>query len=204
MYATVLTSLNAPSVERLMNQRASFLQVPPEMRPLQQHLASVNMRNVLDPHFASLGTAFGVWSDDVAPGCLLAVIFTLFSNQQPCYYINKAYTAPGAPLDTLSVGLKRVMEFHEELGYRRFYALYSQSHLETYKRLWRKHALLQHYDCYTEYESAPNERPKFHEFWELLYGRMLYNEPMIVRAFIQHEHERTRTTPTEAESGMEC
>jgi hypothetical protein len=109
----------------------------------------------------------------------------LFSNQTPCFYINKAYTRPEAPLETLSVGLKCVIKHHEQLGYKRFYALYSKHHLETYKRLWRKNALLQDYDCYTEYESAPNERPKFQELWELLYGRMLYNEPMIVRGFIK-------------------
>lgn len=188
MYATVLTSLNSDQAESLMNSRKQFLAVDDRMHDLQKHLAAVNMRNVLDPHFASLGTAFGVWHEDSNE--MQGLLFTLFSNQQPCYYINKAYTRPGAPVDTLPVGLKRVIEHHEVLGYRRFYALYSQDNLELYKRLWRKSALLQNYDCYTEYESAPNERPKFQEFWELLYGRMLYNETMIVRAFIQHEHSR--------------
>ena len=180
-----------------MNSRKSFLQMDETFGSLQKHLATVNMRNVLDPYFSDLGTAFGVWSDDGQT--LWGLVFTLLSNQQPCYYINKAYTRPDAPLNVLPTGLKKVIRHHEDLGYRRFYALYSKSQLETYKRLWRKHDLLVGYDCYTEYESAYNERPKFQEFWELLYGRMLYRDTMIVRAFIKRDpsdHEQYQPNQT--------
>ena len=191
MHASVLTRDNAKQALEVMQSRKNFLAITDaEALETQRYMAQRNLENLMDPHFAAMGTLFGVWSD---AGQMQALLITLFSNQQPCFYINKAYTVPGATLDVLPVGLKLVMQHHEALGYRRFYALYSKSNLETYKRLWRKSALLKDYDCYTEYESAPLERPKFQEFWEMLFGRMLYNEPMIVRAFIQQEHARPAT-----------
>lgn len=186
--------MHVHEAEKVMFSRQKFLNITdPEALEMQRYMAHINLRSILDPQFSSIGTAFGVWHEESTE--MQALVITLFSTQQPCYYINKAYTLPDANLNVLPVALKSIMEYHEELGYKRFYALYSQTNLELYKRLWRKSALLQNYDCYTEYESAPNERPKFQEFWELLYGRMLYNEHMIVRAFIQHEHAR-QPSPT--------
>ena len=188
LFSTVLSQLDADDVASVMESRTSFLSTSGEQFEMQRHFAKINMQNILDPHFSSMGMTFGVWSNDGdRTKTLMGVIFTLFSSQQPCYFLNKAYTCPTAPVNTLAIGLKKVMEHHESLGYKRFYALYSKTKLEVYKKLWHKSTLLQGYDCYTDYESAPDERPKFQEFWELLYGRMLYKETMIVRAFVKHE-----------------
>lgn len=183
MYVATLTHLNVQAATDLVMSRSNFLAIKdPEMLELQQRMTILNLQNVLDEKFTSLGTVFGAWSDDGT--VLQALLVTILSTNQPCWYINKAYTRPGADLSALSLLWASAIKHHKDLGYKRFYCLYPEQKFDVYQRLWRTDSLLKDYLVYTEYRSAPLERLKFQEFWELLYGRILYNEPMLVRAFI--------------------
>jgi hypothetical protein len=182
MHATLLTSLNAPQVERVMNSRQEFLSVHGTQYDLQRKMSAINANTLLDSSFYGLGNLFGVWDDEATE--MQGMVMTLFSAAQPCYFINKAYTIPGASSAVLPTAFKKIIEYHEELGYRRFYCMYPKSKYDVYQRLWRTSSILTNYSVYTEYESMPLERPKFQEIWELLFGRILYNETMLVRSFV--------------------
>ncbi len=84
MHANVLDGSQAAQALTVMQSRKNFLAITdPEALEMQRHMAQRNLENLMDPHFASMGTVFGVWNGDVMQG----LIITLFSNQQPCFFI---------------------------------------------------------------------------------------------------------------------
>ncbi len=145
----------------------------------------------------SIGRIFGAFD---SKGVLVGAAFTVVSSSHPCYYLNKAYTLANAEEQPLPQLFAYVISTYESLGYKRFYTLYRKQDIAIYHRLWRTSKVLANYVSYTDYESAPNERPKFKDYWELMYGRILYPVPMVVRGFVskaanmfynetQHEQE---------------
>ena len=179
---TQLTLSNYADLEGLMTSRNRFLAVAGDNQDSFRKIGLTTAYDLLNVG-PDVGRIFGAYVDDA----LVGAAFTSVSSTHPCFYLNKAYTSPGAPADVLPVLLEHLIWVYSELGYKRFYTLYRKQDLETYHRLWRTASVLKDYVAYTDYESAPNERPKHSDFWELLYGRSLYPEEMMVRAFVKKD-----------------
>lgn len=128
-----------------------------------------------------VGSVFGCFSDDK----LIGFLTTCLSSAQPCYFLRKAHTVVGAPLATLPTLFDAALTQHEVWGYKRFYTLYRSKDVDVYRKLWRVSSVLPSYLTYSDLEVLPDTRPKHSDFWELLFGRTLYSEPMTVRGFLK-------------------
>jgi len=168
------------AVADLIVSRQQFLGVAQEHLEMHRKFSAANAKDLL-----RAGPAIGNIIASEEDGILTGALFTLVSLQQPCYYVNKAYTRPGAELSTLANLFDATIQHYEELGYNRFYTMYKKANVAAYHRLWKTTAILKNYIRYTELELDVHERPKFADYWELLCGRQLYMDPMVIRAFIR-------------------
>lgn len=169
---TVLTE--KPTIGVSEDQHLSFLNVE-----------QANLKDLLNVGLKA-GAVFGYFSDSVGEeATLLGYLVTCVSENQPCYFVRKARTKTGAPLNVLSDLFYAAIKQHEQWGYKRFYCLYRQSDIATYRRLWRMNTLANTYLAYSDLVVPPDLRPKHADFWDLLFGRSLYTETMVVRGFIR-------------------
>lgn len=165
----------------LMESRDSFLAIAPESLKMHREISISTAYDLLKVG-PSVGTIFGAYD---AQGQLWGVAFTAISSAQPCYFLNKAYTRPGAQRSLLPNLFEFLILHYEKLGYQRFCTLYREQDIATYHRLWRTTTVLRNYVSYSDLRTEVNERPKYSDYWELMYGRILYPVPMVVRAFVR-------------------
>lgn len=181
MTVRVLTLDDYEALAELSLSRSAFLGVDPERLEIQRKFATANMKDLLTVG-QSYGTAFGLFN---AENTLVAAIITLVSTNQPAYFLNKAFTAPGTTISALPELFNAMIVHYEGLGYKRFFTMYKSSLVDVYQRLWRCTDNLKGYISYTELDLDAQERPKHADIWELLSGRQLYVDPMSVRGFIK-------------------
>lgn len=181
MKTRALTPVDFEPLQDLMLARESFLGVHEQSLDILKQTAVETARDLLFVG-PQVGTVFGTFDDQDA---LVAAVFTSVSAAHPCYYVNKAYTSPGASLASLSEAFSSVIAHYESLGYSRFYTLYRERDIDLYQRLWRTARSLDGYMSYTDLSIPANTRPKQSEIWEMMMGRILYVTPMVVRGFIR-------------------
>lgn len=187
MTVRILTSSDFDALAELTLSRENFLGVPEDKLEMQRAFAVANMRDLL-----ATGNSLGaVFAYEDSAGIMQGAVITLVSTTHPCYFLNKAYTRPGASLSVLSSIFTETIKYYEELGYKRFYTMYKKELVETYHRLWKVSNCLKEYVSYTELELAPQERPKHSDFWELLSGRQLYMDAMVIRGFLKLDESAT-------------
>lgn len=179
---TQLTLAQYADLEELMSSRSRFLAVAGDNAEAFRKIGLTTAYDLLSVG-PDVGRVFGRYENEK----LVGAAFTVISSTHPCYYLNKAYTTSDADLTVLPSLFEFLISEYEKLGYKRFYTLYRKQDIPTYHRLWRTSKVLTNYVSYTDYESAPNERPKHSDFWELMYGRSLYPVEMVVRAFIRKD-----------------
>lgn len=164
----------------LMLSRSSFLAVPEQAIHTHKMVSMANARDLLSVG-QGVGRIFGLYDDQQI---LQGVVFTAISQAQPCYFVNKAYTRPDSPGQTLPMLFEFLIKTYEGLGYRRFYTMYREQDIEVYHKLWRTSTVLKDYISYSDLEVKPNTRPKHSDFWELMFGRMLFETTMVIRGFV--------------------
>jgi hypothetical protein len=167
----------------LISARGSFLSVSPQSVLAHREVSLMAALNLLDT--PGQGRIFGLFEEKA----IHAAVFTLISPTHPCFYIQKAYTAPESRKDSLALLFEHLIARYEELGYGRFYTMYRKQDLEIYHRLWRTSKVLRNYVSYTDLEIEPNIRPKHSEYWELLFGRMLFKDTMFIRGFVDKRRD---------------
>lgn len=172
------------SVSDLIVARQQFLGVPSGHIELHREFSKENAKDILRAG-PSIGNIFGYFQDDELYGAL----FTLISSAQPCYYVSKAYTHPSAGIEVLPSLMSSAVAHFESIGYLRFYTMYKKENHATYTRLWRTSSIMKSYISYTDLELNMHERPKFSDYWELLCGRQLYMDPMLIRGFIKKTND---------------
>lgn len=166
-----------PLIE-IIQSRSNFIGFDESQVRLHQKVSiqkAADLFNVGDAY----GSVFGLWSNNRLEGAL----FTALSFAQPCYFITKAYTRPGASLSTLSNLYDHTVRYYEQRGFQRFYILYRKDYIGKYRRLCRTE-VLRNYISYTDLEVPPLTRVKHSDYWELLFGRALFPVTMSVRGFV--------------------
>lgn len=182
MTSRLLTLEDMPAIQDLVHARDFTLGVDPSSHATVQAF-SLGLLEDLLKNGLGVGAAFGLFDGDQLNGLLVSCL----SSAHPCYFVRKAHTRPGLGLthSVLSELFSACIEHHEQRGFERFYTLYRSSDIGIYHRLWRTSSVLKNYVAYTDLEMQPNIRPKYSDFWELLFGRTLYNVPMSVRGFVR-------------------
>lgn len=183
MQVKPLTPTELSSIETLIKTRSRTLAVSPEFQDMHTKMTLLNVQDLMSVG-PEVGQVFGAFDDE---GLMIGILIVVLSSSQPCYFVRKAYTVPKAPLKTLSKMFEFIIQFYEKLGYKRFYTMYNADDIGLYHRLWRTGSTLRNYITYTDLTVPANVRPKHSDVWELLFGRSLYPEPMVVRAFIRKD-----------------
>lgn len=182
MLVKALTLEDLPSVEKLIKARSKTLAVGQEFQQTHTKMSLLNAQDLLACG-ATQGQLYGAFEGEDLVGTLTIVI----SKTQPCYFVRKAYTAPGVSLSTLPDLFSAAITAYESMGYKRFYTMYNEKDIALYHRLWRTRSTLRNYLSYTDMVVPPNVRPKHSDLWELLFGRSLYPEPMAIRGFVRKD-----------------
>lgn len=186
---TILSQEHANQIVEVVNGRGAFSGItdPKALESIREQQFK-NTHNLLDATVqnSGLGRIFGLF-DEVEKDRLDAVMYTAISDAQVCYYLTRAHTHPriaNGPRG-LSRLISYTVRYYESLGYYRFYTMYRERHIAAYQKLWRTSESLEGYVSYSELKMRANERPRQTEIWERVYGRILFPEPTVVRAFVR-------------------
>lgn len=179
MEVVKLTKDDLDPLIELIQSRSNFIGFDESQIHLHQKVSIQNAADLLNVGDA-YGSVFGLWSNNQLEGAL----FTALSFAQPCYFITKAYTRPGASLSTLSDLFDHTIRYYEKRGFQRFYTLYRKDDIGKYHRLWRTTKVLKNYISYTDLEVPPLTRVKHSDYWDLMFGRALFPVTMSVRGFV--------------------
>jgi hypothetical protein len=186
----ILLPQDATALFQLIDSRQRGLLISNHPTIVTQQQFSV--LNLLDESFKNLngGMILGYYKDDELVGALFARV----SSQQICYFLTRAYTSPTVDDSSILPNLiSHCVKFYEQHGYNRFYAVYRTRHIDAYQRLWKTSESIPEYYTQTELEVGVNEKPRGQEFWEILYGRSLINEPTSIRMFVRLNNATVRS-----------
>jgi hypothetical protein len=186
MEIRILKVKDADAVDALVNSRDNMMgNANPIMMERLRTQSSMNTRNLL--YHSDLGHSMCLLFGAFDAGQLVGVLYTVCSSEQPCYYLTRAHTLKGVANGAAILGslLGGALDVYEKAGFRRFYTMYPSDLLRAYQPLWRSPRVLQDYLTYTDLEVGPFERPKFNEYWEILFSRVLFPNPILVRGFVK-------------------
>jgi hypothetical protein len=176
-----LTVHDYNEVEALISGRSTFVGVPkdaiPRVQAIQQ-ATRLELKNLLQQP-ASVCMVFGAWIESK----LVGAIVTFQSPSQACWFLRTAYVAPQSQHDVIATLLDHATLTYEGLGFKRFLAMYTEQSHARYTRLNHRTSVMDRYVGNTELVVESNVRPKFLDYWEYLYGRMLFPERTVVRSF---------------------
>lgn len=177
----VLNPFNYVELEALISSRRTFVGVPKDAIPWVQGIQQATRLELRDllAQPSSVCRVFGAYLDSE----LVGAIVTFQSPSQACWLLRTAYVAPNSQHDIIATLLDYATAEYEYGGFKRFLAMYTAESYERYTRLNHKTTVMNRYVGTTEFVLKPNTRPKFLDYWEYLYGRMLFPETTIVRSF---------------------
>jgi hypothetical protein len=176
-----LTPDDLQDLADLIQSRTSFVGIPKteEQRVKAIQQATIAEAGDLLRQHPSVAMVLGATCE----GRLAGALITFSSPNQPCWFLRTAYVAPSQLGDVVSSLLDFATSTYESLGFKRFYAMYTEKSFERYTRLNHRTSVMNRYVGNTDLVVEPNTRPKFLDYWEYLYGRMLLPERTLVRGF---------------------
>jgi hypothetical protein len=177
----VLNIHHSAEVRTLVLSRTTFVGIPREegswVSGVQQ-ATLLELDNLLSQP-ASVAMVFGAYQGDR----LVGSIITFQSPNQACWLLRTAYVAPSSRHDVIAALLDYATITYEGLGFKRFLAMYTEDSYLRYTRLNHRTSVMDRYVGTTEFLIEPNKRPKFLDYWEYLYGRMLFPVRTVIRSF---------------------
>lgn len=184
MYCRRLEAKDYAATDQLIRTRTTFVGIPRDQVDWVQRIqeqTSVELLNLLE-QAADVCSVFGAFEDETEIKMLGALV-TFQSPHQACWMIRTAYVAPGAPFNTISLLLGNACQCYEVNGIARFLAMYTEESWMKYSRLNKQSPIMHRYIGQTEFTLKANTRPRFLDYWEYLYGRILMPCPTVVRSF---------------------
>jgi hypothetical protein len=184
METRILTSNDSDSIKEVIESRTNLLGIDQQsLKKMRQqaHLSTINLLALSDRGH-QIGRIIGAFSDNRLDGVLLTAV----SSEQPCWYAIRMHTRKGISngISALGAMMDKAVTLYEADGFRRFYAMYPARHVKGYQYL-RRAMTVASYISYVDLEIPALTRPKFTDFWEILCGRTLYTEDMVVRGFVK-------------------
>ncbi len=186
MEVRILRYEDADAIKELIETRDRMLGIsnPDQLQMMREqgHLNTLNLLRHSDLEH-QMGRIFGCFEN----GVLVGVLYTVTSTEQPCWYMTRAHTRKGVTNGPSILGslTREAVSLYEAAGFRRFYTMYPKRYIAAYQPLWKTSDSLHGYHSYTDLEVPPLTKPKFNDFWELLLGRALYTNTMVIRGFIK-------------------
>lgn len=177
----VLGPDSKPAIDALIRSRSTFVGVPKGEDAWVHRIQTATLGEISDLLDQPVGVVkvFGAWRDAELQGILV----TFTSPNQAAWLLRTAYVTPTAGSDVVGCLVDRAATTYESLGFKRFLTVYTTKSYMRYTRLNRSSPIMRRYVGATEYTLPANTRPRFLDYWEYLYGRMLFPEETVVRAF---------------------